>query len=476
MRHWLEAPDYWLARLLIERALAGIYLLAFLVTKNQFPALLGDRGLLPIRRLTSMTSFREAPSVFHFYYSDRFLLAVSWVGIGLATATVLGVPQAGPAWVSMVTWLAMWMLYLSIVNVGQTFYAFGWESILLEAGFLAIFLGPSTSPPPVLVLWLCRWLLFRIEFGAGLIKLRGDRCWRDLTCLYYHHETQPMPNPLSWHFHNLPRWVHKLEVAGNHVVQLVVPFGLLAPQPVAGVAALTIIVHQSWLVLSGNFSWLNVVAISLAVAGFNDDQLRRLLPLVHGPLSSAPAWHTGIVVALAVAFGVMSYWPIRNMLSRHQRMNASFNRLHLVSTYGAFGHITRTRYEVVLEGTDVAEPDESTTWKEYELKGKPGDPMVRPRQVAPYHLRLDWLMWFAAMSNPLAHRWLLTLIEKLLVNDPPTIRLLRHNPFSDKAPALIRATLFQYRFTTREERRQTGAWWVRTRVGEYLPPLGSHAL
>ncbi len=471
MGDWLQAPDYWLARFLIERALAGSYLLAFLVAKLQFPALLGERGLLPVPQLTSVATFREAPSLFHLHYSDRFLKAVSWAGIALAAATLLGLPQAGPAWVSMLVWLAIWTLYLSIVNVGQTFYAFGWESILLEAGFLAIFLGPPGSPPPVLVLWLCRWLLFRIEFGAGLIKLRGDSCWRDLTCLYYHHETQPMPNPLSWYFHHLPKRVHKLEVAGNHFAQLVVPFGLFAPQPIAGVAALAVVIHQSWLVLSGNFSWLNVVAISLALAAFSDGQLQLVLPFAHGPLSPPPAWHVGVVLAMAGVFGVLSYWPIRNMLSRDQVMNASFNRLHLVSTYGAFGRITRRRHEVVLEGTDAPAPDAFAVWKEYEFKGKPGDPKRRPAQVAPYHLRLDWLMWFAAMSNPLAHPWLAALMMKLLANDQPTIRLLRSNPFPDEAPTAIRASLFRYRFTSRQERRETGAWWVRTRVGEYLPPL-----
>jgi hypothetical protein len=471
MWHWLEAPDYWLARWLIERALAGLYLLAFLVTKSQFPALLGERGLLPTPWLMSVTSFRELPSLFHLHYSDRFLSGVTWTGIVLAAATLLGLPQAGPAWASILTWLVMWALYLSIVNVGQTFYAFGWESILLEAGFLAVFLGPLGSPPPVLVLWLFRWLLFRIEFGAGLIKLRGDRCWRDLTCLYYHHETQPMPNPLSWYFHHLPKWAHKVEVAGNHLVQLVVPFGLFAPQPVAGIAALAMLVHQAWLVLSGNFSWLNMLGLSLALAAISDAGLRLVLPLAHGPLSAPPAWHVAVVVAMAGVFVVLSYWPVRNMLSRGQKMNASFNPLHLVSTYGAFGRITRKRYEVVLEGTDALEPGASAAWKEYEFKGKPGDLERRPPQVAPYHLRLDWLMWFAAMSRPGAHPWLPVLIEKLLANDAPTIRLLRHNPFPDRAPTAIRASLFHYRFTSPAERRETGAWWVRTRVGEYLPPL-----
>jgi hypothetical protein len=417
-----------------------------------------------------LTSFRELPTVFHLHYSDRLLKVVAWAGIGLAGAMLAGVPQSGPAWVSILGWAALWILYMSIVNVGQTFYAFGWESILLEAGFLAIFLGPAAGPPPVPVIWLFRWLLFRVEFGAGLIKLRGDPCWRDLTCLYYHHETQPMPNPLSWYFHHLPKALHKFEVAGNHVIQIIIPFGLFAPQPIAGVAALVILVHQVWLVLSGNFSWLNVLTLTLAVAAFDDGQLRHVLPIDHGQLAPLPMWHLALVLAMSALVVVLSYWPIRNMISRHQVMNASFNGLHLVNTYGAFGSITRERFEVVLEGTDEAHLTESTSWREYEFKGKPGDPKRRPGQVAPYHLRLDWLMWFAAMSAPWTHPWLFAFIGKLLMNDEATLRLIRRNPFPDKAPTFIRASLFRYRFTTPQERRESHAWWSRTYAGEYLRP------
>src|SRR5205814_3689161 len=172
--------------------------------------------------------------------------ASAWAGIGLALVTLVGLTAAAPLAVTMLVWLVMWALYLSIVNVGQRWYAFGWESLLLETGFLAIFIGNADTAPPIATLWLLRWLLFRLEFGAGLIKLRGDRCWRDLTCLYYHHETQPMPGPLSWYFHRLPRPLHKAEVAANHFTQLVVPFGLFAPQPVAGLAAGIMIVTQLW--------------------------------------------------------------------------------------------------------------------------------------------------------------------------------------------------------------------------------------
>src|ERR671933_205022 len=276
---WLQAPDYWLARLVFERLLAAIYLLGFLVAATQFPALLGEHGLLPAPRFLRIATFRETPSLFHAHYSDRLLAVVAWIGMAVAVLLVLGVPQTGPAWLPMLVWLALWGLYLSIVNVGQTFYAFGWESLLLEAGFLAIFLGPASTAPPTPILLLVRWLLFRVEFGAGLIKIRHDPCWRDLTCLYYHHETQPLPNPLSWYFHKLPKPIHKLEVAGNHVAQLVVPFGLFAPQPVAGLAGLIVVVHQSWLILSGNFAWLNVITLTLAFAAFDDGQLGLLLPL-----------------------------------------------------------------------------------------------------------------------------------------------------------------------------------------------------
>jgi Lipase maturation factor len=393
------------------------------------------------------------------------------VGVGLAGAALLGLPEQGPAWASMAVWLVMWALYLSIVNVGQTFYGFGWETLLLEAGFLAVFLGPADQAPPTLVLWLYRWLLFRVELGAGLIKLRGDRCWRDLTCLDYHHETQPLPGPLSWFFHHLPARLHRVEVLANHATQLVVPFGLLAPQPVAGAAALVIVVTQAWLVASGNFSWLNLVTIVLAAAAL-DDRLLAVLPVDPPANLADPAgWQLAAVVALALLVAALSVRPARNLVGRRQLMNASFDPLRLVNTYGAFGAITRVRREVVLEGTDEPAPGPAAVWKEYQFKAKPGDPRRRPRQVAPYHLRLDWLLWFAAMSPPPAHPWMATLVTRLLEHDPATLKLLGHNPFPDHPPVLVRARLYRYRFTTPAERRQTGAWWSRDLLGDYLPPL-----
>ncbi|MET7473610.1 lipase maturation factor family protein [Streptomyces sp. NPDC005648] len=461
---WFTAPDYWMSRLVFQRALAGVYLVAFLTAALQFRALLGERGMLPVPRFTARVPFRQAPSLFQLHYSDRFFAVCAGTGCAVSLALLAGLDGRLPLWAGMSLWLLPWALYLSIVNVGQTWYAFGWESLLLEVGFLAVFLGNDEVAPPFVVLFLLRWILFRVEFGAGLIKMRGDACWRELTCLDYHHETQPMPGPLSWFFHHLPRPAHRVEVAANHFTQLVVPVLLFAPQPVATGAASLMIVTQLWLVLSGNFSWLNWITIVLAVSALR-------LPADAPSVPDAPLWYEVLVLAVAALLIALSRRPVANMISRRQVMNRSFDPLHLVNTYGAFGSVSRLRYEVVIEGTSDEVPSEDSDWREYEFKGKPGDPRRWPRQFAPYHLRLDWLMWFAALSPSYAGSWFGTLVERLLENDRDTLRLLRRSPFPpDAPPRFIRARLFRYRYTSWRELRETGACWERTYVREYLPP------
>ncbi|OBH73611.1 hypothetical protein A5682_05230 [Mycobacterium mantenii] len=472
---WFSAPQYWVGRLVLERGAAAIYLLGFVAAAVQFRPLIGERGMLPVPRFLARQSFWRTPSLFHLRYSDRLFAAVAWFGAALSAAIVAGAADAVPLWAAMSMWLVLWALYLSIVNVGQTWYSFGWESLLLETGFLMIFLGNHDVAPPVLTLWMVRLLLFRVEFGAGLIKMRGDPCWRDLTCLYYHHETQPMPGPLSWFFHHLPKPLHRIEVAGNHFAQLIVPFGLFAPQPVSSLAAAIIVITQLWLVASGNFAWLNWVTILLAFSAIDDRSIAVLVPKglvpAHPALAATPLWFVGLVVAVTAAVLFMSYWPMANMLSSRQRMNMSFNSFHLVNTYGAFGSIGRIRREVVIEGTDEAVITGQTVWKEYEFKGKPGALRRLPRQWAPYHLRLDWLMWFAAISPGYAQPWLRPFLLRLLENDRPALRLLRHNPFPDSPPRFVRAQLYQYRFTTPAELRRDRAWWHRALIGGYVPPM-----
>ncbi|WP_460073679.1 lipase maturation factor family protein [Streptomyces sp. YKOK-I1] len=461
---WFTAPDYWLSRLLFQRALAGVYLVAFLTAALQFRALLGERGMLPVPRYVERVPFRAAPSLFQWRYSDRLFAGCAWTGCAVAAALLAGLDGLVPLWAGMLLWLVPWALYLSIVNVGQTWYSFGWESLLLETGFLAVFLGNDEVDPPVVVLFLVCWLLFRVEFGAGLIKMRGDACWRKLTCLYHHHETQPMPGPLSWFFHHLPGPLHRVEAAANHVTQLVVPFLLFAPQPVATAAAALMILTQLWLILSGNFAWLNWITVVLAVPALS-------LPTDHRRLAGPPLWYEVVVLVAAAVLVFLSHRPVVNMLSRRQVMNRSFDPLHLVNTYGAFGSVSRIRYEVVVEGTRDDVPREESDWREYEFKGKPGDPRYWPRQFAPCHLRLDWLMWFAALSPAYAGPWFGALVERLLAEDRDTLRLLRRSPFPPgEPPRYVRARLFRYRYTTWRELRETGACWHRTYVREYLPP------
>jgi hypothetical protein len=469
---WFSASDDWLSRWVFERGLAMTYVIAFAVVLNQFRPLLGEHGLMPAPRFLAAVPFRRSPSLFHWRYSDRLVVAVGWTGVAVAVAMLLEGPQRIAAPVAMAGWFVLWVLYLSIVNIGQRFYSFGWESLLLEVGFLAIFLGGSASEPPVLVLWLLRWLLFRLELGAGLIKLRGDACWRRLTCLEHHHETQPMPGPLSAWFHHLPKPLHKVEVIANHAAQLIVPWFLFAPEPLSTIAAVIIVVTQGYLMVSGNFAWLNFLTIALALSVIDGSVLASVLP-VDPPrdLSSTPAWLTGLTIALAVLVAVRSIPIVVNLASRHQRMNASFDRLHLVNTYGAFGSVTKVRREVVIEGTTDPSPTPATEWLEYEVRGKPGDVTRRPPQVAPYHLRLGWLLWFVALSPGYGEGWLSPLLRKLLEADAAVLGLFTHDPFDGARPTFVRARVFRYELTTRRERRTTGAWWTREPVGYLQGPV-----
>ncbi len=469
----IRPSSYWLTRYCFQRSLAFIYLIGFCIILNQYVPLLGAHGLMPVRLLLERISFWDAPSLFWLNASDGFLQAMGWTGIVLAAAAMSGFSDRFGMTVSAAVWFSLWALYLSFVNAGQTFYGFGWESVLLEAGFLAIFLGPAKSEVPKIIILFLRWVLFRIMFGAGLIKLRGDPCWLNLTCMDYHYETQPIPHPLSWYWHWMPAWYHKAEVLVTHLIELPVPWGYFAFgafSPVAYVAGGLAIVFQGFLILSGNLSWLNYVTIVIALACFDDRFLFRFIRIAVPAVEPFSKLRKGVLIALTVLIGLLSIPPALNLFSTRQLMNASFDPFHLVNTYGAFGSITKVRKEVILEGaaeTDIG----AAKWKEYEFKCKPGNVLRRPCVVSPYHLRLDWQMWFAAMNDFRYHPWILNLVAKLLENDSKVLSLLKENPFPDKPPVYLRALHYEYHFTTPEERRKTGAWWKRRLIGIYLPPL-----
>src|SRR5690625_3638984 len=484
----LEATDYTIAREVLLRGVAAMFFVAFLVAFNQFPALLGERGLSPANDFIQRTSSSNLPSLFRCRftpYTDRNLRIICIVGMALAFSVVVGLVQLGPGWMTIPVFLVMWWLYLSIVNIGQYYYGFGWESLLLEVGFIVGFLGTPEVAPPMLILLFLRWTLFRVEFGAGMIKMRGDPAWRNLTAMNYHHQTQPMPNPLSRWAHLRPQWWHKTETLGNHVIQLVMPWLLFLPQPIASLAALVMIVSQLVLVITGNYAWLNWLTILLGFSAISDSFLASLVgggwpdrswdhvaAVFDGAVAlTSPGWWL-VLTAIAFVFLLALSGPaFANLWPPDQKMNASFNRWRLVNAYGAFGSVTTVRRELIVEGTMSTNPSEETGWYAYEFKGKPGNVYRRAPQIAPYHLRLDWMMWFLALGSG-NEPWFRRFLEKILDGDPAIRKLLRTDPFDGEPPVLLRVRVFEYRYATPNERREAGQWWWREELGTLVPPTG----
>ncbi|MCA9618060.1 MAG: lipase maturation factor family protein [Myxococcales bacterium] len=482
------SPGHWLTRWLILRSLGVLYVVAFAILLAQQPGLLGPRGILPVGRYLALLQengqgFWDHPSLFWWSHDLRVMQGLAGVGLLLGLAVTLGI-ESGPVM------LVLWLLYLSFVHVGQVFFGFGWEILLLEAGFLAVFLASWRSlrplsprhPPPALVIWLYRWLTFRVMFGAGLIKIRGDACWRDLTCLATHFETQPNPHPLSPLFHRLPAGVLEGGVLFNHVAELLVPFALFLPRPWRSAAGVVIIAFQLSLVASGNLAFLNWLTIAIAWCAFDDEALLWALPsrfrarlaerLAELRRTAAP--HPArryLLVALALVIGALSLNPLVNMLSPRQAMNRSFDRLHLVNTYGAFGSVSRERLEVVIAGSLDRLPPSEATFEEYELPCKPTRLDRRPCLVTPYHYRLDWQLWFVPFSpRPQAmaqNPWLVSLVRRLLDAEPAVLALFERAPFLDRPPRYLRIDLYRYRFSRPGE---TG-WWQREWVGPVLAPV-----
>jgi hypothetical protein len=330
---------------------------------------------------------------------------------------------------------------------------------------------------PIIILF--RWLIFRIMLGAGLIKIRGDEIWRNATALYYHFETQPIPGPLSRWFHFLPRIVLKIGVWFNWVAELVAPFFVFWPRLARHIAGVVIVLLQVTLIVSGNLSFLNWLTIIPALACFDDGFWSRFLPrrLVRRAEEAAdraevskPMITTAWIVTAFIGF--LSFQPLINMLSPGQIMNTSFDPLDLVNTYGAFGTVGRERLNIVFEGTMDEDSTDKANWEPYIYKGLPVAPGKRPPQIAPYQLRLDWQMWFAAMSTPDEYPWTLTLISKLLHNDRGAVSLFASNPFPNKPPRYIRAVLYRYSFAKPGNSQRL--WWNRERVNLWLPAMSAN--
>nr|XP_004557567.2 lipase maturation factor 1 [Maylandia zebra] len=509
----LQPGTYWLTRIVLLRSVAFIYFVAFSVAYNQNKQLIGEHGLMPcksylrsVKRYVGgkigMAAMAYTPSVLWFFDwsdMDANLDGIALLGMALSGfVLVMGMAN-------MVIMLTLWVLYHSLVNVGQLWYSFGWESQLLETGFLAIFLCPVWTlsqvphrcPPSLICIWTFRWLIVRIMLGAGLIKIRGDKCWRDLTCMDYHYETQPVPNPMSYYIHRSPWWFHRFETLSNHFVELIVPFFTFLGRRLCMVNGAIQILFQVVLIVSGNLSFLNWLTIVPSLACFDDASLGFLFRSGAGAKKAVleiqsedvagrtPAPTKGMLIrqvvniSLGILIGCLSIPVVTNLLSSRQVMNTSFDPLRIVNTYGAFGSITKERTEVIFQGTLSPDPkDPEALWEEYQFMCKPGDVYRRPCLLSPYHYRLDWLMWFAAFQTYEQSEWVIHIAGRLLSNDSTVLSLLDHNPFQGRdSPRWVRGEHFRYKFSQPGSASAAqGKWWLRKRIGAYFPPVNLEGL
>jgi lipase maturation factor 1 len=496
-RTWLFAssPDVRTSWLFL-RLLGVVYLIAFVSLWSQIHGLVGKQGILPIadflaavRRQAGAAGYRELPTLLWFDASDAALHVLCAAGTGLALLVILDIAPAFAL-------AGLWALYLSLAVGCQVFCEFQWDSLLLETGLLAIFLAPwslwprtGASPPPRIALWLLRWLLFRLLWGSGIVKLAsGDPAWSSLTALRYHYETQPLPTWIGWYAHELPLGVQKFSTAAMFVIELVVPFAIFFGRrwrrwsfwPLAGL--------QCLIALTGNYTFFNLLTITLCVL-LLDDEVLRLLPWRSTRKTGAQAEAEGVesdggrrrgarVQALATAIFatfvfVTSSVRFAGQFVGYQRFPDLLlqpvvwtARLRSINSYGLFAVMTTRRPEILVEGSR-----DGQTWLPYEFKWKPGDPKRRPGFVAPHQPRLDWQMWFAALDDYQREAWFWRFEQRLLEGSPAVRALLARDPFADAPPRSVRAQLYDYRFTDRTERRATGAWWLRDHVGDYGPTV-----
>ncbi len=486
----VRRPSFRRSAWLLLRLLGVVFLIAFYSLHVQLPGLLGSSGILPARDLLRAVrqqavgwhAIWQVPTVAWISSSDGMLQTLAALGAGLSVLLIFGV-WPGPIL------LTLWLLYLSFISIGQEFLSFQWDNLLLEAGFLAVFLAPwrfhpkhgfAHAPPPVArcLLW---WLLFRLMFASGVVKLAsGDETWHNLTALSYHFETQPLPTVFGWYAHQLPLWWHQLSTLGNFVIELGVPFLIIFPRRLRIFAGISIIGLQLLIAATGNYTFFNLLTIALCLLLFDDRALRWMWPSRFAPAAAVglkqrrPRWPRRAVLSGLMAFTLAATVPqLLRQLTRQLPMPAltrpllrTVSPLRTWNSYGLFAVMTRPRREIIIEGSR-----DGTSWEAYEFKWKPGNIFRAPSFVAPHQPRLDWQMWFAALGSAQQHPWFGSLLERLLQGQPEVLALLEENPFPSAPPRYIRALIYEYHFTTPAERRLDGAWWKRAVLGNYTPVL-----
>ena len=469
----LEPERYELVSWVFLRLLGAIYIAAFASLGAQILGLVGHAGILPLgdhlgaaRHALGDSAYRVLPTLFWLDSSDASLLAGCVVGALLGLLVVLN-------WSTRAALIGLFVLYLSYFYAGQDFTGFQWDLLLLEAGFLAIFLTSGSR----IVIWLYRWFVFRYLFLAGAVKLlSGDPAWRDFTALEYHFWTQPLPTPLAWYAAELPNWLLIGATAATLVVELGSVFLIFLPRRPRAVAACCIALFQVLIVLTGNYNFFNVLSIGMCVFLLDDAALRRFLPQrlitrVRNRARQPRRAATVIATALAlvvVPVGLNRIWQslTGTSLPVAGALQHLVSPLMIVNPYGLFAVMTTSRPEIVIEGSA-----DGQVWREYVFRFKPGPVTRRARWSIPHQPRLDWQMWFAALGDRRDNPWFESLMRRLLEGSPPVLALLEADPFPDRPPKYVRAQLYDYRFADSSTRAATGQWWVRQLAGLYFPQV-----
>ena len=474
---WLAPPGEAFTYALYVRLLAVVYAIAFASLGVQILGLVGHDGILPARDWLDAVHAQlgpaarwYVPTLFWFGASDGALVGMCVAGVALAALLLAGLAPA-------LTLAGLWLCYLSLVSMGQDFMSFQWDVLLLEAGFIAIFLAPwswrsrpSSDPaPPRPARWLARWLIFRLMFSSALAKFTsGDINWRQLTALTFHYETQCLPPWTAWYAHHLPLAFQKFSCASMFAIEGLVPFLFFAPRRLRLAGAFITIGFQLLIVLTGNYGFFNWLTIAMCVPLLDDGVFRRA-PVVAAP-ASAPAW---IVRPVAVTLIALSLVPLgdrlglpRPLLGPLPAVKSWLSPFELVNQYGLFTVMTTSRMEISIEVSDDLEH-----WREYPFRWKPGSVNARPSFVAPYHPRLDWQMWFAALSPFGNDRWYLAFCRALLHGSPSVRALMGRDPHPGAPPRFVRSIAYDYHFSDDATRRATGAWWTRRELGPYGPAL-----
>ncbi len=487
MTRWLwgshtESTSFCFSRWLFLRALGCIYLIAFLSLWVQVHGLIGSNGILPadqflaaVGQQVGTSGYHLVPTLFWLNPSDLCLHLLCAGGVVLSLVLIAGF---FPTW----TLVGLWAFYLSLVSVGQVFLSFQWDVLLLEAGFLAIFFAPlqirdtlsRASQPSRAFLWLSRWLLFRLMFASGFVKLASDEVWRNLTALNFHYETQPLPTSIAWYVHQLPEWFHQISVIGMFAIELVIPFLIFAPRRLRTAGGIGLVGLQVLIILTGNYCFFNLLTIMLCLLLIDDVTWKRFLPKRLMPSirlreQSSHRYRRICIGVVAVLLFLLSGIRFSGQLFREIRLPAVawITPFRSVNTYGLFADMTESRPEIIVEGSN-----DRITWKTYEFRWKPGDLTTAPKWVAPHQPRLDWQMWFAALQGDYQNTyWFLNFMGSLLRGNPEVLKLLADNPFPETPPRYVRATLYNYRFTDPATKRSGGLWWEREWRRVYCPAI-----